>query len=145
MNWKREAEERLRDYKYRKQSLDGMRMELEQLNQSLGGIRSASLDGMPSYGGGNGREDALLNTIIKRDELQRSIRDTEFFVKRIEGALSQMDDTQKLILDKMYINRYKNAAFDLAEELHVEKTQVYARRDKAIRQFTMLMFGDSCL
>lgn len=141
MNWKKEAESRLRDYIYRKHSIEGIKEELEQIEQQLTSVRSAGADGMPSFGGGNGREDALLSLMVKKDTLEESLHDTQLFIQRIDTALDALNDQDRMILDKMYINPYRNAQFDLMDELHCEKSTLYNWKGRALRKFTLAMFG----
>lgn len=141
MNWVREAESKLRDYSAKEQSLESVTERITQLNLEMSCVRSATMDGTAVHGGGNGREDALLNNIAERDELQRAKLSTTEWLEWVNGALTALSDTDKNLLDKFYINRRKRHVERLCEEMHLEKAQVYKRKDAALRKFTLLLYG----
>lgn len=141
MNWVREAESKLRDYSAKAQSLESVTERITQLNLEMSCVRSATMDGTAVHGGGNGREDALLNNIAERDELQRAKLSTTEWLEWVNGALTALSDTDKNLLDKFYVNRRKGHVERLCEEMHLEKAQVYKRKDAALRKFTLLLYG----
>lgn len=141
MNWVREAESKLRDYSAKEQSLESVTERITQLNLEMSCVRSATTDGTAVHGGGNGREDALLNNIAERDELERANLSTAEWLEWVNGALIALSDTDKNLLDKFYINRRKGHVERLCEEMHLEKAQVYRRKEAALRKFTLLLYG----
>lgn len=141
MNWVREAESKLRDYSAKEQSLESVTERITQLNLEMSCVRSATTDGTAVHGGGNGREDALLNNIAERDELERAKLSTAEWLEWVNGALTALSDTDKNLLDKFYINRRKGHVERLCEEMHLEKAQVYRRKEAALRKFTLLLYG----
>ena len=53
-------------------------------------------------------------------------------------VLAKMDEEERLILEKMYIVRKKGNVDAICQELGVEKSAVYRRRDKAMAKFSTL-------
>ena len=141
MNWKKEAIEKLKEYNARKQAITSIPMEIAQLESAVRGIRSASADGVAISGGGSGREDMLLSNICKREELKRSLAAAKVWVSQVDTALSVLDQEERLILDRFYINPARGNVDRLCCELNVEKSQVYARKDAALRHFTISLYG----
>lgn len=141
MNCLKEAEEKLRDYNARKNGLQAATEEIARLQAKSTCIRSARTDGTPSRGGGNRREDALADNISTRCELERARGDNETWLRIVENALRTLDDEERMILDRFYINRHRGHAERLAEELCVEKAQVYRKKDKALRHFALALYG----
>ena len=141
MNWKKEAIEKLKEYNARKQSITSIPMEIAQLESTVRGIRSASADGSAISGGGSGREDMLLSNICKREELKRSLAVAKVWVRRVDAGLAVLEKEERLILDRFYINPARGNADRLCAELNVEKTQVYAKKDAALRHFTIGLYG----
>lgn len=141
MNWKNEAMDKLRQYEARKNSLKSIPAEIHQLKDALTGIRSATSDGTPVQGGGSGREDALLSNIVKQEELERSLRMARTDVELVYAGLECLNDEERLILDRFYIHPGKGNVDRLCGELNVEKSQVYARKDAALRHFTISLYG----
>lgn len=141
MNWVREAESKLRDYSVKAQSLESATERIAQLELEMSCVRSATTDGTAVHGGGNGREDALLNNIAERDELERVKLSTAEWLEWVNHALTALSGPERDLLDKFYINRRKGHVERLCEEMHLEKAQVYRRKDAALRKFTLLLYG----
>lgn len=141
MNWKSEAVEKLRDYEAKKHCLSSIPTEIRQLKEQYGAIRSSTSDGTPVTGGGSGREDMLLSNIVKREELERTLRQAARWVQLVDAGLEILSQEEKLILDRFYIHPAKGNVDRLCEELGVEKPSVYRRKDNALRHFTMCLYG----
>ena len=141
MNCLKEAEHKLRDYSARKNAVISTAEQIEMLEKKSTGVRSAVTDATPVRGGGNHREDAMLHNIAMRAELQIAHDRTVEWVRNVERALAVLNDEERLVLDRFFIHRQKGCAERLMEELHLEQTQVYARRAAALRHFTIAMYG----
>ena len=59
----------------------------------------------------------------------------------VDRALEVLDDEERLVLDRFYIHRAKGAVAELCDRLNLEKSAVYDRRDKALRHFTLALYG----
>ena len=141
MNWKYEAIDKLKAYSAKKTALINIEEEIQRLSAKFGSIRSATGDGTPVRGGGSGREDALLNNVVNRSELEKQLAHTKEWVKPVERSLACLTSEERLVLDRFYISPSKGNVDRLCEELHLEKTAVYDRRDRALRVFTIAMYG----
>ena len=141
MDWKRETEETLRTYAPRKASLQRSAELIRVLEEQLVSIRSATADGSPVQGGGSRREDAILDNIAQREELARARRTTARWLAVVDSALAELTPEERLILDRFYIHRQRGAAERLQEELHLEKTHVYRKKDAALHRFALLLYG----
>lgn len=141
MNWKREAADKLKNYEAHKQALECLPKEIRRLESAYTGIRSATTDGTPISGGGSTREDSMLSNIVHRDELKRRLKEARLWVAQVDKALAVLDDEEQLVLDRFYIHRAKGTVEALCESLNLEKSAVYDRRDKALRHFTLALYG----
>lgn len=141
MQWKYEAIEKLRGYTAHKQALESIPREIKRLEDAYAGIRSATTDGTPVAGGGNTREDMLLSNIVHREELERTLRQAKAWVLLVDAGLRVLDKEERLVLDRFYINRARGNVDRLCAEMGREKSVVYDRRDKALRHFTMALYG----
>ena len=141
MNWKREAADKLKNYEAHKQALECLPKEIKRLESAYTGIRSATTDGTPVSGGGNTREDSMLSNIVHRDELKRRLKEARLWVAQVDKALAVLGEEETLVLDRFYIHRAKGAVEALCESLSLEKSAVYDRRDKALRHFTLALYG----
>lgn len=141
MNWKFEAIEKLMAYEAKKNSLLSIPEEIARLEEAACGIRAASTDARPVTGGCSTREDMLLSNIVLRQELERQLSDAERWVKIVDGGLAVLSDDDKRVLELMYINSARGNVDRLCEELSIEKSGVYKRRDKALRKLTLALYG----
>lgn len=141
MDYKREAAEKLRDYEARKHSLERTEEELRRLEAERSRIRSALTDSTPVSGGTNSREEWLVNNIAQHEETVLAREDTLRWIRLMDSALSELTEEERLILTRFYIQRDRGAADRLCGELHLERSQVYARKNAALRRFTLLLYG----
>lgn len=141
MNWKHEAMDKLREMDARKEALRNIPLERERLRCVLEGIRAAGVDGEPVKGSTTKREDRLLGCIVALEELDRAERQAEAWVDTVQNALDTLDAEERLILDRMYVCPLKGAVDRLCEELGMEKSSVYRRKEQALRSFTLALYG----
>lgn len=141
MNWRREAIEKLRNYEAHKQALESLPKEIRRLESAYTGIRSATTDGTPVSGGSSTREDAMLSNIVHRDELKRRLKEARLWVSMVDKALNILTDEERLVLERLFIHPMKSSMGALSEQLSIDKTTVYHRRDSALRKFTIALYG----
>ena len=140
--WRMDALNELQAYNARRQALENIPARIAELEEALTAIRSSTSDGSPVKGGGSGREDALLNNIVARDNLKASLERTKEAVERTERGLRALNDDDRRILECFFISPRKGAATQLASELRIEEKTVYNRRNNALHLFQIAMSGD---
>lgn len=142
MNWKFEAIEKLKEYTARKNAIMSIPEEIKRLEEDAHRIRAASTDATPVQGGGIAREDMLLSNIVHREELQRRLSDAQRWVKIVDDGLAVLSDEDRLVLDRFYIHPMRGNVDRLRDELGLEdERSVYKRKDKALRRFTLSLYG----
>ena len=141
MNWKAEAIEKLRKYDAMRQAIVNIPEEISRLEIAACSIRSAKTDGTPVKGGGNGREDMLLNNLVHRQELNWSYEQAQSWLKSTDRALSALTPEEKLVLHRFYICPERGSVDRLCSQLGVEQSSVYRKRDKALHKFTVALSG----
>ena len=141
MDWKREAIDKLKCYEAKRTSLANIRDEIVRLEDDMTRIRSATTDGTPVSGGTNTREDAMVNNIALREELKRAMKNAIAAVAIVDSGLAVLTDEERQILDRFYIHRHRGAVDRLCEEMHIEKSRAYELKDKALRHFTLALYG----
>lgn len=140
MNWKCEAVDKLRQYAARQAALENIPEEIERLKSKYSAIHGSAPEEVSVQGGGS-QEDALLTNIALREELERQRDDAAAWVEIVARALGCLDEEERLILDRFYIHRAKGHVDRLSAELGVERQAVYNRKDKALRHFTIALYG----
>ncbi len=141
MDWKKEAMEKLRDLEVKKQALHSIPQERERIQCVMEGIRSAGVDGDPVKGSTTRREDRLLSCIVKLQELDRSEKQARLWVGAVSAALAKLDGDERLVLDRLYVCPVKNGISSLCQEMALEQSSVYRHRDRALRNFTLALYG----
>lgn len=141
MNWKIEAVEKLKQYIPRKLSLNNIPLEINRLESSMEGIRSAVSDSSPGKGSSGSRDDMYLSNMVHRGELERAMEQAASWVDMVEAALEILSDEERLILERFYMRPEKGAADRLAGDLRIDVKTVYRRKDDALRHFTIAMYG----
>jgi hypothetical protein len=141
MDWKAEAKEKLRRYGAMQNALLSIPQEIKRLEIEYQSIRSSRTDGTPVKGGGSGREDALLNNLVNRQELEWALKQAVRWKQVTDQALSILDEEERLILRMLYISPSNGSMATLCKELGCEKSSVYNKRDKALHTFTIALYG----
>ena len=141
MNWKEEATNKLRKYDAMRMATKNLPDELRRLEQAACAIRSARTDSTPVKGGTNLREDMLLNNIVYREELSQALSQAKIWVTTADRALGILTPEEKLILHRLYICPERNALERLCNELDLEHSSIYRKRDQALQRFTMALYG----
>lgn len=140
MNWKHESIEELREYEAKRNATTGLPEEIARLkadSTKLGGVNNST----PVKGGGSKWEDRQINLIVKLDKLETSLNYVRWWVSNVERGLAILTAEERLILERFYINPTKGNVDRLCDELHLEKTAVYTRKEAALRKYTLARYG----
>lgn len=141
MNWRHEAIEKLRRYDTMRQAMRNIPEEIERLRSEATALRSASAESIHVKGGGGNREDALINNLVQRQELERTLRHVRQWLNVADRGLLALDNDERLILQHLYLYPQKGATELLCSELGIEQSSVYRKRDQAIHRFTAAIYG----
>lgn len=141
MNWKTEAVDKLRKFDAMRQAVRNIPEEIERLEIDARSIRGARTDGTPVKGGGSKREDALLSNLVHRQELEWTLQQARSWLKTVSGAFGALTPEEKMVLTRFYIYPEQGGVSRLCEELGVEQSSVYRKRDKALQKFTIALYG----
>ena len=141
MNWKIEAINKLKGYEAHRVALAAIPAEIKRLEEDATVLKTASMDREPVHQGESNREDQLLSNIVHRGELERALKQARAWVNIVEQGLGVLDAEERQVLDRFYIHRAMGNIDLLCEELHLEKSRVYELKDKALRHFTLALYG----
>lgn len=140
MNWKVEAVRDLKTYSQRKESVENIQERIKVLDEQFKSLKGISAD-EPVMGGMSKQEEKWLDNIAERERLSFSLKIAEALVELTEKGLDVLDDRERQILEGFYINHTENHVDVLCDELHFEKSRLYQIKDKALRKFTIAMYG----
>lgn len=140
--WKFKAADKLKDYEAQKAAVQNLTEEIALLKSEAYGIKSATADGTPVKGGGSGREDRLLNNIVKQEEHKALLQRAKSAVRMVERGLIVLNAEDKRLLEAMYIRPEKDRIRKLMDEFgFAEESSLYKRVNKALQKFTIAMYG----
>lgn len=140
MNWKNEAADKLDRYEAMRASLVNLPEELRRLEQEAEGLRAVDTEKLHVVTSGSSN-DRLLNNLVRRQELQQILEQTQSWVRSMDRALGVLEPNERLLLERMYIQPGKGGVQWLCRELDCEVSSVYRRRDKALHKFTLALYG----
>ena len=141
MNWKNEAIERLTRYSAMSQAVENIPKEITRLERSIQELRGHRPDQFPGAKTPGPRDDALIGSIIKRQELSDSYENAKIWVDTTDQAMSVLNQEEKTILTKMYVTPEKGVVNQLCLAFGVEQSSIYRKRDQALYRFTMALYG----
>lgn len=141
MNWEIVAKERLKEYKGRLTALDCIAEQIETLESAYTSIRSATTDGVAVSDNTNRRENMLVSNIVKREELKTNLAITQSEVSITEKGLDCLTAEERKILTLFYIERRRDYIEKLCEDLYISKSELYRRKDEALKKFTQACYG----
>ena len=118
----------LRNLKYDRLAVQLMHDEIARLTDDIDGHKESHHSDISSL-----REE--------RDRLMESLKLTVNHIARLERLLGFLSPEEQLIIDHMLINPYKNCTLDLMEILHLEKSQIYNLRARAVKKLLRLSYG----
>lgn len=144
MDYRKETIIELKEYGARKQSIERLNEKIESLES-----RQLSLGGMSDCepiqdSNMNKQEDRIINIIYELGKTKELLKDNKTMIRRLECGLDFIDETQKRILDRFYINPVSDRTeriSRLKDELGYEKTKIYEEKDKALRNLTLALYG----
>lgn len=141
-NWKYDIKDDLARYGGQLVAVTTLPDELRRLELEYKSIKTASTDTTPVQGGGTVYEDRLLSNIARRDKTAASLSMAQIDIKRMEAALACLNDTERHIVDVLYIHHQRGATERLREELGFENERTVQKVAlKALRKLSYALYG----
>lgn len=141
MNWRNEAIEKLRRYDAMRQALRNIPEEIDRLKAEATLLRRVSTENIHVKGGGGRQEDARINNIVQRQELEQTLRQVKQWLSVADRGLLALNSDERLILQHLYLYPQKGAIQRLCNELGLEQSSIYRKRDQALHRFTAAIYG----
>ena len=141
MNWRTEAADKLRRYESVCLAVKNLEAELRRLEEANRTIRTVRTDLVTVDRSVGRKEDHLLDNIVCQQELAAVLKDAKNWLAIMERAMDTVKAEERLLLKKFYISPGSECIEALCNQLGVEKSSVYRRRDQALRNFTLALYG----
>ena len=141
MQWKEEAMEKLKRYAAMRTAEKNIPEQICMLEASAATLRSSAAPKVGGHGSVRAREDALINNMAERQELEWNLARVKQWLAVTNRGLNALSNEELVILQRMYLYPERGAVDRLCGDLGVEQATVYRKRDKALRQFTFALYG----
>lgn len=141
MNWKKEAISLLKDYPVRKKSLHLLKERYTMLENEMLSLRNAEKHSIPVKGMLSYEQEQLINALAEQEFLQFNYQVVQQQLDWVERGLSSLNQEERMILEGFYISTAAHSKDDLMDKLCVERSTLYEMKDKALRKFTISMYG----
>ena len=140
-DWKISAIEKLKQYEAKRQALEIIPMQIAEIESTMTSIRSGANIAPVSGGKSTGKDNMLLSCIVQKEELQRNLDRVKLWIEFMDKGLNILDQDERKLLDRFYITGGRRAAEDLAGEFAADVKTIYAWKDRALRKFTIALYG----
>ena len=142
MDWKKCAIEDLRNYSRRRDSLENIKGRIVALREQYASVKCAlGSDSGAVQGGGNRIEDRMLSNIVERERLEHTYRAAKRLVDLTERGLNGLDERERLVLERFYVEPERGNVDRLCGELGYERSRIYQVKDEALYKYTIHEFG----
>jgi len=143
MNYRGKTIEMLEEYDSLKASIENMTREIKEIEQeeaTISGIDYNKEKITTSQNTGSSTENEALKKIAKVERLQKKIEITDSKIKRINTALEVLDETDRTILENLYIKARPYFAF--THKVFMSERQCRTRKNRALTKVMKSIFGD---
>ena len=140
MIWKLAAEEKLSQYPAQVAAVQNLQAQLKLLESRTGGLHSPQYD-RPVVSTSHGRtEDALLEQLVKKQEMEWSLAQAQTWVEVTQRALDTLTAEDRQVLQTLYMDP-DGGVEALCSRMNKDRTTAYRHRERALRKFTMALYG----
>ena len=141
MNWKKEAINLLKDYPAKQESMTNLKERYRMLDYEMQNLHAAQSDKIPVKGGLSRQQEHLINTIAEKEQLKCNYNIVKQQLDWIDRGLASLSADERLVLEGFFITTGAEVKNDLMDSLCIERSALYELRDRALRKFTMSMYG----
>lgn len=141
MNWQKAAIEDLKQYPYRKESLENIACRIAALKSKYEAVRITRPEQERIEAGQSTLENTMLDNIVERQRLGHTYKAVSRLVQLTERGLSGLGPQDRMVLERFYVDRAPGHVEGLMDKLGYEQSQIYRMKDAALYRFTVSMYG----
>jgi DNA-directed RNA polymerase specialized sigma subunit len=133
----------LNDYKNMETIIEITPQEIKDIRGDMAKTRSSAPDGMPHSRNIRSGENMLCSAIDQCDVLHNRYQQAVEFMYWFTPAWLELSEEERLLLETFYMGEDNKATAveNISEELHIERAQIYRRKDKALNRLTVFLYG----
>ncbi|MGE5417492.1 MAG: hypothetical protein ACM3UZ_12215 [Acidobacteriota bacterium] len=133
----------LKDYSNMEYIIEHTSEDIAAINEKMDSPRSSGLNGMPKVHNPKATEERLASCIDEIDVLKERYRQALEYMEWFKPAWETLDAESRLILNEFYVSDITKteAISNISAQLHIERSWVYKKKEEALRQLTLLLYG----
>ena len=140
-NWTYNAKQDLIEYDSICQSLHNIPEQIRELEEQITSLKSVRYDKTPVQGGLSGQESRLIDYIDRKERLKINYAVARSKQERIKRGMDALDDRERRVVELLTIRKAAGNLDRLCREYSYEKSQIYNIQTRALKKFTLAMFG----
>ena len=115
----------------------------EAIREDMTAVGSPALGGQPSGHNPHGGEARLTAQIDEIDVLKERYRQALEYMAWFRPAWEEMPEEEQFVLREFFRddNSKSESVLLIGDRLHLERAQVYRRKDKALNRLALLLYG----
>ena len=144
VNWEAATINALKSYEAMQHCVDQYAEQMQQANDRLYNLKSATTDKDPVQGGGSKPEENWINGIDRKMLLCSKIEDAEKFMAWFGPAWARLTEAERIVLwERWGEHRIDRGGWveSVRIRLFIEQSQCYERCQEALKRLCMLLYG----
>ena len=133
----------LSDYRNMETIIEITPVEIKDIKEDMTGPSSSVPDGMPHSRNIRSGENLVCNSIDQCDVLHNRYLQAVEFMSWFTPAWLELSEEERLLLETFYMgeDNKTTAVENINEQLHIERAQIYRRKEKALNRLTIFLYG----
>ena len=141
--WKLKCKTDLYNLRKNEAAIEAIPSDIALERERMTAIKSACTDSTPVQGGGNNYDDRLNNSICLINMLTANLHFAEKEIELTCKALDKLADEERRILEELYIDKQRNGAQRLCDELNCDDSTVWRKAKRALIDYCTARYGTS--
>lgn len=138
------AVDALKDYASMDYIIHNHRDDLEEAQSKMTALPSASLARLSKQMNPKAGEARLAASLDEIDVLKERYRRALEYMEWFSPAWDALTEDERFILSEFFLRediRKTDAIFNIGDRLHIERTHVYRKKEKALEHLALLLYG----
>ena len=141
MNLRAQVVERLCSYELMCVAVKNLQDQIRWLKVHQEGIHTVRTDRVVVKFQPDRADERLVENLEQRRKLEIALENTRRWLQITDRALQMLSNEERIILQKLYIRKTAGALNELCQQLEMEKSSIYRKRDKALEKLVLALYG----
>lgn len=145
VNWESATITALKSYEAMQHCIDRYADDMQQANDRLYNLKSATTDKDPVQGGGSKPEENWVGAIDRKMVICAKMSDALRFMQWFEPAWEKLNEAERVVLyERWIVHRIDRGGWvdSVRNRLHIEQSQCYRECEQALDRLTMFLYGE---